>query len=96
MTFEKVLSAFSSYLAEDTDCEVIFTKHGYTVLIWDNTPQGWAASEWCGTPEDLCETLLDAYKTYAELRLTGAARDLLPGEVERIEENCMNFRKMCS
>lgn len=32
MTFEKVLEIFKDYLAEDTDCDVVLTKHGYTVM----------------------------------------------------------------
>lgn len=32
MTFEKVLGVFKDYLAGDTNCEVILTKHDYTVM----------------------------------------------------------------
>lgn len=32
LTFENVLEIFKDYLLEDTDCEVIPTKHGYTVM----------------------------------------------------------------
>lgn len=32
MTFERVLEVFKEYLAEDNNCEVVITKHGYTVM----------------------------------------------------------------
>ena len=35
LTFEMVLEVFKDYLEEDTDCEVVLTKHGYTVMQWD-------------------------------------------------------------
>lgn len=28
MTFDKVMDSFAEYLNEDTECEVILTKHG--------------------------------------------------------------------
>lgn len=57
MTFEKVLEEFKDYLAEDTDCEVVLTKHGYTVMQWDGKSKSWYWVEYCARPEDLHEEL---------------------------------------
>ena len=35
MTFEKVLEVFNDYLNKDSVLEVVNTKRGYTVMIWD-------------------------------------------------------------
>lgn len=36
MTFEKVLEVFNDYLNKDSVLEVVNTKRGYTVMIWDD------------------------------------------------------------
>lgn len=60
LTYEKVLEMFKDYLAEDSNCEVILTKHGYTVMQWDEKSKSWYGVEYCETPEDLHEELLNS------------------------------------
>lgn len=88
MTFDSVKDYFANYLNEDTECEVILTKHGYTVLVWDNRARDWDTCEYCGTPEMLLQSLIKAYKSFAELKITGAMRNLTRKEKEDIEANC--------
>lgn len=95
MTFEKVLNVFADYLNEDSDCEVILTQHGYTLLIWDKRAQGWSTSEYCRTPEVLCDMLLDAYSDLTELKITHARRELTEEERAGIEAECNRFREQC-
>lgn len=35
LTLKKVLEVFQDYLVENTNYEVVLTKHGYTVMQWD-------------------------------------------------------------
>ena len=95
MTFENVLNVFADYLREDTDCEVINTKHGYTVLIWDSRGQEWSLCEYCGTPEALRDTLLGTYWDFTELHTTHARRELTEEERARIEASCDRLREQC-
>lgn len=85
MTYEKVLNAFADYLNEDTDCEVIRTRHGYTVLVWDNGAGNWDTSECCGTPEELCERLCEARFSFSALKRTHGERELTRSEAESIQ-----------
>lgn len=39
------------YLAEDTNCEVVLTKHGYTVMQWDEKFKDWHGVEYCELPK---------------------------------------------
>lgn len=66
LTFEKVLEAFKDYLVEDTDCEVVLTKHGYTMMQWNEKSKSWYGVEYCETPEDLQEELTMAKTEFEE------------------------------
>lgn len=72
LTFEKVLNVFKDYLAEDTACEVVLTKHGYTVMQWDEKSKDWYGVEYCETPEDLSEELLSSYRMTEDEKMTKA------------------------
>ena len=66
MTFEKVLEVFNDYLNKDSVLEVVNTKRGYTVMIWDEKDEQWFGVEHCKAPELLRDALLDGYQnTYA-------------------------------
>ena len=95
MTFEKVLEVFADYLREDTDCEVIKTRHGYTLLIWDNTAQEWETCEHCPTPEALRDRITYAYSDHAELKLTGGERELTGEEREQINAARERLKTQC-
>lgn len=62
LTFEKILEEFQEYLEEDTNCEVVSTKHGYTVMQWDENSKSWYGVEYCETPEDLYDELLSSLR----------------------------------
>ena len=57
----KVLKVFRPYLDADPDYEVVKTSRGYTLLAWNNRREEWYSAEFCKTPEDLRDALLDAY-----------------------------------
>lgn len=84
LTFEKVLDVFADYLAQDTDCEVILTKHGYTVLGFDSRYNNWSDVRHCETPEEMRDALLDAYGNHLEYTTT-IGRQLQPKE-KRLSE----------
>ena len=52
LTNEMVLKIFADYLAEDTDLEIIQTRHGLAVMLWDNAGQDWSDVTCCQTPEE--------------------------------------------
>ena len=95
LTFENVLGVFAEYLREDTDLEVVLTKRGYTVMCWDNTLAGWSDTDFCATPEDLRDTLIDFYASFVQVNMTGGKRDLTPAEEQQIQNECENFRRLC-
>lgn len=41
LTFEKVLTVFKDYLAEDTIFEILMTSRGYTIMEWDEKTRDW-------------------------------------------------------
>lgn len=95
MTFEKVLEVFKDYLAEDTNCEVVLTKHGYTVMQWDENSKSWYGVEYCETPEDLRDELLSSYRmSYAE-KITKTQRELTEEETASIEAKMQGIISKC-
>ena len=65
LTNEIVLKVFSDYLARDDDFEVVLTSKGYTVMGFDCYRQDWNTVDFCPTPEDLLDSLLDAMRISA-------------------------------
>ena len=94
LTFENVLKVFSDYLKEDSDLEIVLTKHGYTVLRWDNRHSGWSDSDFCSTPEDMLEIMMGHYETFAEFSMTAGKRDLTQAERQQIESESEQIRRM--
>lgn len=76
LTFEKVLSVFDPFLAENGIYEIVQTTHGHTILEWDSRSQEWISVKPCATPEELAETLLDDLTGYLEYKATLGRRDL--------------------
>lgn len=95
MTFEKVLAVFKDYLAEDTNCEVVLTKHGYTVMQWDEKSKDWFGIEYCETPKDLRNELLSSYHMNETEKITKARRDLTEEEAALIEAKTQNLAAQC-
>lgn len=83
LTHAKVLKVFGPYLDADPDYEVVKTSRGYTLLAWNNRREEWFSAEFCKTPEDLRDALLDAYVNYLEYVVTDEDRD--PTEQEMLE-----------
>ena len=88
LTFEKVLEVFKDYLAEDKVCEVILTSRGYTVMYWDEKLNNWYGVEFCETPEDLRDELLNSYSDFLEHKLTLNHRALTKDEKADIKKRC--------
>ena len=80
MTFEKVLEVFNDYLNKDSVLEVVNTKRGYTVMIWDEKDEQWFGVEHCKAPELLRDALLDGYRDFLEQQLTHNRRSLTETE----------------
>lgn len=91
LTFEKVLEVFRDYLAEDTDCVVVLTKQGYTVIQWDENSKSWYGVEYCETPEDLQDELLSSYRMNETEKLTKAKRKPTEEETKIIQALCQRL-----
>lgn len=44
LTFEEILEAFRKHLGEDDSVEVVHTRHGYTLIDWDECLEDWASA----------------------------------------------------
>lgn len=86
LTHEKVLKVFGPYLDADPDYEVVKTSRGYTLLAWNNLREEWFSAEFCKTPEDLRDALLDAYVNYLEYVVTDEDRDPTKQEMQEIQK----------
>lgn len=95
LTFEKVLTVFGDYLQQDSLYEVVLTKHGYTLMAWEPVRSTWYSAEYMATPELLLESLLDAYASFMEDRITDNERDLTEQETNEIKRQCDLFRAKC-
>lgn len=84
LTFEKVLSAFKDYLAEDTRFEVIMASRGYTILEWNSNNRELESATFCPTPEAMKDTLLGAMSGYLQYNITLCKRELTDQEREQI------------
>lgn len=95
ITFEKVLEVFKDYLIEDTNCEVVLTKHGYTVMQWDKKSKDWYGVEYCETPEDLREELLSSYRMSEAEKITKTKRELTVEERTSLEAKMQRLIAKC-
>ena len=95
LTNEIVLKVFSDYLNRDTDFEVVLTSRGYTVMGFDNHRQDWNTVDYCPTPEALRDSLLNAYKSFRELEITGGDRDLTEKEEAKLAKERDELTALC-
>ena len=95
MTFEKVLEVFNDYLNKDSVLEVVNTKRGYTVMIWDEKDEQWFGVEHCKAPELLRDALLDGYRDFLEQQLTHNRRSLTETEILDIQNRCEQLYDLC-
>lgn len=92
LTHEKVLKVFGPYLDADPDYEVVKTSRGYTLLAWNNRREEWFSAEFCKTPEDLRDALLDAYVNYLDMlspMRTGTPPSRKCGKSKRSGRRCL-------
>ena len=95
LTNEIVLKVFSDYLNRDTDFEVVLTSRGYTVMGFDNHRQDWNTVDFCHTPEDLLDSLLDAYENFRMMEITGGDRDLTEKEEAKLAKERDALTALC-
>lgn len=95
MTFKKVLEVFKEYLAEDTNCEFVLTKHDYTVMQGDEKSKDWYGVEYCETPEDLRDELLSSYRMSEAEKITKTKRELTEAESKIIQASCQELIDKC-
>ena len=95
LTNEIVLKVFSDYLARDDDFEVVLTSKGYTVMGFDCYRQDWNPVDFCHTPEDLLDSLLDAYENFRMMEITGGDRDLTEKEEEKLAKERDALTALC-
>ena len=95
MKFERVMEVFAEYLCKDEEVEVIQTKQGYSLLVWDGTMRNWSRSEFCETPGTLCRLLCAVYADYLELSVTDGKRDLTDGEQAGIDAKVREMEERC-
>ena len=91
LTYEKVLGVFADYIASDDACEVIHTKHGYTVMQWDEQSKDWFGVEFCETPEKMWEELLSSFRMTEAQKLTKARRELTDEDNALLDKMCDNY-----
>ena len=65
---------------------MVKTSRGYTLLAWNNRREEWYSAEFCKTPEDLRDALLDAYVNYLEYVVTDEDRDPTKQEMREIQK----------
>lgn len=95
LTNEIVLKVFSDYLARDDDFEVVLTSKGYTVMGFDCYRQDWNTVDFCPTPEDLLDSLLDAYENFRMMEITGGDRDLTEKEEAKLAKERDALTALC-
>ena len=86
LTFEKVLTVFKDYFEEDDRYTVLMTPRGYTIMEWDASHQNWAGAEFCATPEQMRDILLDDLTCYLEYKITRCDRSLEDHERQMIQQ----------
>lgn len=64
LTYEKVLEIFEDYLKEDECAEVVSTRHGHALMMWEPALHGWDEVIPCETPDELFDALLEQVKSY--------------------------------
>ncbi len=92
LTNEMVLKIFADYLAEDTDLEIVQTRHGLAVMLWDNAGQDWSDVTCCQTPEELFDKLLESAAWFCEYKiLRKQKRETLDAEGEKQVEQVRQY-----
>lgn len=92
LTNENVLDMFRRYMEEDQALDVVLTRRGYTVMLWDYTRGDWSDVACCDTPEKLFDKLLDFYASYQEYKMLGDSTGYLSDkDRKQIQKMCLPF-----
>ena len=87
LTFKKVFEIFKDYLDIDEQLEVVPTKHGLAVMLWDDVGHDWSDVVCCDNPEALFDKLLDSAMLYYVYRLRmKSGVDLTDEELAQVEK----------
>lgn len=92
LTNDAVLEIFKDYLDEDKALDVIPTRRGYAVMLWDYGHRDWSDVECCQTPEALFDKLLDSFISYQEYLIL---KDDSQGRGEINEAEQAQIQKLC-
>ena len=99
LTYEKILSVFEAYMAEDSDYDVVLTKLGYAVINWEDAHGKYGNAECYPTPKQFLEKMLEAYREYNEYSMLehsgDTERELTPEEEKKLDEMCAAMRAKC-
>lgn len=62
---------------------------------FDNHRQDWNTVDYCPMPEDLLDSLLDAYENFRMMEITGGDRDLTEKEEEKLAKERDALTALC-
>lgn len=93
LTEKKVLEIFADYLKEDQATEVVQTRRGATVMLWDSAGQDWSEAVCCDTPEKLFDKLLDSFTGYQEYLLLQKKEQIGEADRQKIQKLCQGYLK---
>lgn len=96
LTYKKVLEIFGDYLEKDDDCEIFQSKHGYTVMLWNEAGKNWWDVVCCTSPNELFDKLLETAVWFqAYLMMDKAdADDLTKEEQLQVESIRKHYLKL--
>lgn len=97
LTYEKVLTTFADYMAEDVEQDTIKARHGYITAYWHTERAEYDFLQTSTTPEELLDALVGDYTQYQLFKLTRGQREEIPEEKasceamgEALREKCLN------
>lgn len=95
LTYEKVLEIFADYLGEDECAEVVSTRHGHALMMWEPVLRGWEQVTCCDTPRKLFDALLEEYDKYYSYQLAEAQgiEDYTPEIKAQVDAMCGLLRE---
>ncbi len=95
LTNEKVLEIFKDYIDADEALDILSTRRGYAVMLWDFAHRDWSDVVCCQTPEALFDKLLDSFTGYQGFlmiqRNSNGEGDINPKEREQIQKMCLPY-----
>lgn len=95
LTYEKVLEIFADYLSEDECAEVVSTRHGPALMMWEPVLCGWEQVTRCETPGKLFDALLEEYDKFYSYQMaeTQGIEDYTPEIKAQVDAMCSLLRE---